>query len=172
MDDIKTITTSLTVNAKTKEYLITGALILVPLLLSGPQLLIGTTVNFLLYLTAATTGKKSWLIKATLPSLATIIHGVIFGAITPFLFYLWPVISVGNWIFMQISRSNLKTPAVVKMIAGAIVKMLLLTAGAALLFRFGVIPAILVKSMGIVQLLTATVGGLLAMAVVRKEDGR
>ena len=142
---------------KIKSLFLTDGLILIPLILSGPQLLIGTAVNFLLCKTAAGSQPKERWIAAALPSLAVIIHGVLFSSFTIYLLYLWPIITLGNWVFMRVGQGKLKYLPV-----AAIGKMLILTAGATLLFQLKIIPTGLVTSMGVIQLTTAMIGGLLA----------
>ena len=145
-------------DSKIKSLFLTGGLILVPLVLSGPQLLIGSAVNFLLCKTAAGSQPKERWIAAGLPSLAVIVHGALFSSFTIYLLYLWPIITLGNWIFMRVGQGKLKY-----LPAAAIGKMLILTAGATLLFQLKIIPAGLVASMGVIQLATAMIGGLVAV---------
>lgn len=154
MDRTEAITVGAVSDTKTKDLILTGGLILIPLAWSGPQILIGSVVNFLLCLTAKNSQPKSWWLKAALPSLAVILHGVLFGSFTYYLFYLWPIITVGNWVYMRVGKSNLP--------AAAIIKMLILMTGATLLSQFKIIPAVMIRSMGTIQLVTALIGGLAA----------
>ena len=114
-------------------------------------MLIGSIVNFLL-----ATQSKNILVKSSLPSLAVIAHGVLFKTFTPYLFYLWPVITLGNFVFIKLfSQTNL--------LVAAVVKMLILLTGAILLSQLKIIPNVLVNSMGIIQLITAVIGGTAAI---------
>lgn len=154
MERSQTITTKLFIDTKIKDLILTGMLILIPLAWSGPQLLIGSVVNMLLCLTTKVSQPKSWWIKAALPSLAIIIHGVLFGSFTIYLFYLWPVITLANWVYMKVGQS--------KLLLASVIKMLILITGATLLSWQNVIPATMVNSMGVIQLVTAMIGGLMA----------
>lgn len=154
MEKVQTITTRFIIDTKTKDLFLTGMLILIPLIWSGPRLLIGSTVNMLLCLTAKTSSPKSWWIKAALPSLAVIIHGVLFGSFTIYLLYLWPIISISNLMYMKIGQS--------KLLLASVIKMLILIVGSTLLSQYNVIPAIMVNSMGAIQFVTAMIGGLMA----------
>ena len=154
MEKTQTITTGLSIDTKTRDLVLTGMLILIPLLWSGPQLLIGSIVNLLLCLSAKTTEPRSWWIKAALPSLAVIVHGVLFGSFTIYLFYLWPIITLGNWVYMRVGQS--------KLLLASVIKMLILIMGATLLSWQKVIPVTMVTSMGVIQFVTAMIGGLMA----------
>jgi len=165
MDRIQTIAVKPILDTKTKNLILTGTLILIPLIWSGPQLLIGSVVNLLLCLTAATSQPRHWYLKAALPSLAVIIHGVLFSSFTIYLLYLWPIITLGNWVYMSVNQSKLKVLSKIKLPAAAIIKTLILIAGATLLFQLKMIPAVLVNSMGTIQLVTALIGGLIAATI-------
>ncbi len=162
MERTQTITAGLFIDTKTRDLILTGILILIPLAWNGPQLMIGSIVNMLLCLTAKTSQAKSWWIKAALPSLAVIIHGVLFGSFTIYLFYLWPIITLGNWVYMRIGKSNLRTHKVSKLLVASAIKMLILITGATLLSHQKIIPIVMVKSMGMIQFITAMIGGLMA----------
>ena len=62
--------------SKPKELVITLAMLFIPLIWSGPQLLIGLVINMLLCISAKTSHPKRWLLMAALPSLAGIIYNV------------------------------------------------------------------------------------------------
>lgn len=160
MNRTQTITIGVISNTKIRELILSGLLILIPLTLSGPQLLVGSIVNLLLLLSAATSQSKTWWIKAAIPSLAAITHGVLFGFFTPYLLYLWPVITLGNWLYMRLSKN--------KLILAIITKTLVLWLGTLLLSQFKIVPQLIVSNMGVVQLVTATIGGLGATIFIIK----
>jgi len=138
----------------TKPQLLIGLLVLIPLAISGPQLLLGSIVNSLLIILSTTSPRKNWLILSAIPSLMAIIHGAIFGFFTPYLFYLWPIITMGNWVYMNYGQRG--------PLLAIITKTLILYIGATVLFELKIIPQILVGSMGIIQLLTASIGAVAA----------
>lgn len=159
---IQTIAVGTVMDSKTKEVLITLGLVVIPFVWSGPQLMVGSVVNMLLCLTAANSQPKSWWIKAALPSLAVVARGGLFNSFTPYLLYLWPIITLGNWVFMSIGQSKLKALAKIKLPVAALIKMLILMTGATVLAQLKIIPTVMVGSMGIIQLVTALIGGTLS----------
>jgi hypothetical protein len=168
MDRTQTLAVGTTLDTKTFEWFLTGTLILVPLIFAGPQLLVGSVTNMLLCLFAITSNQKNWLLKAAaLPSLAAVAHGVMFGVFTPFLLYLWPIITLANWVYMNVWRNKTITQPVLRLIAASLLKVAILTIGATLLFQLKVIPAVILTSMGIIQLSTAFMGGLGAILIFR-----
>ena len=142
--------------SKPKELVITLAMLFIPLIWSGPQLLIGLVINMLLCISAKTSHPKRWLLMAALPSLAVIIHGVMFRSFTMYLVYLWPIITVANLVYMRIGTTRYR------FWGAAVVKTGLLFSGAMLLYTFKLIPSILLTSMGPIQLVTALLGGMAA----------
>ena len=168
MDRAQTITIEANVDTKTKEWFLTGTLVLVPLILGGPQLLVGSVVNMLLCLFAATSHPKNWLLKAAaIPSLAAVAHGVIFGIFTPFLLYLWPIITLANWVYMNVWRSKTIFLPISRLMAASTVKVMILVVGATFLFHLKLIPDVILNSMGMIQLATAIIGGIGAMLIFK-----
>jgi hypothetical protein len=169
MDIVKTQTLAVGTlsDVKAKEIFVTGLLVLIPLVWSGPQLVVGSFVNMLLCLAARTSRPNSWLIKAALPSLAVIIHGVLFNSFTIYLFYLWPVIAIGNLIYMKIGQGKSDINKWAKLPVAAGVKMLVLMSGAVVMAHFKIIPLALVSSMGVIQFATAMIGGLMAFLWIK-----
>ncbi|MFA7717114.1 MAG: hypothetical protein WC875_00140 [Candidatus Absconditabacterales bacterium] len=149
-----------------QTLLFVSILFCLPLFLSGPQLLVGSLVNFFLI---GATGKlsrsKAWPL-AFLPSIAAVLHGVIFGPFTIFLVYMMPAIWIGNLILMyavsHFSRQRLG------ILTGSVVKVLFLFLVAFLLFHSALLPKIFLTAMGIMQFATVLIGGS-AYLLLRKK---
>jgi len=138
---------------------------LIPFLISGPQWLTGTLVNSFLFLSAAST-KKTKLTIVVLPSIAALTHGLLFGKFTPFLFYFLPFIWIGNLILIS-SFSTLKktTPYPVAILFSSLFKFFAIYLSALFYFQFHIVPKLFLSSMGLVQLATAIIGGILATSI-------
>jgi len=138
----------------------------IPILISHPQWITGTVINCLLYLTAEKLSNKSILPVVILPSLGAITYGVLFGPQTVFLYYFLPFIWLGNYLLITVFSLTKKQNFVLRVIVSALAKYLLLFIFARMYFNFRIVPELFVTSMGIVQLITAFSGGLLAYSVL------
>ncbi|MFP4510770.1 MAG: hypothetical protein ACLFNQ_11635 [Spirochaetaceae bacterium] len=150
-----------TEESRTLEMLgIASIAFLVPFLLGGPQILVGTVVNGALIYAALRGRWTQALPVVMLPSIAVLSRGVIFGGLTPFLLVLMPYIWISNVILVSGIRfcSRGRCPAAVAIIASCVVKVAFLYASALLLARSGLIPGAMVNSMGTMQLVTALAG--------------
>jgi len=150
---------------KYAEILIYATAFLVPLVLSGPQLVVGTIVNACLFLAAENWSTKQLIPLAILPSLAAILHGVVLGAFTPFLLYMAPFIWLGNGVLM-LSYRLMKAKSVGLAVGlAAAVKAVFLLSVASLLVGQQILPTVFLTSMGALQLATALFGGATAQLV-------
>jgi len=137
----------------------------IPLFFSSPQLITGTLINCLLFLTADRLSKKEIIPVIVLPSLGAIAHGVLFCPQTVFLYYFLPFIWIGNYMLIAVFSVFNKQPYGIRIGLAAVAKYLILQLFAQLYFRNGIVPVIFVSSMGYIQLITALVGGILAYGV-------
>lgn len=140
------------------------AVITVPFMLGGPQWLVGTIVNTILFLGAMKVEKKNWWLMVVLPSMAVAARGLIFGPFTWFLIYFMPVIWLGNLVLMYLF-SRVKGWEGVGI--ASLVKVLILFGAASIYFRMGLIPRMFLRTMGIMQLMTAMAGGIIAIYLMR-----
>ena len=141
---------------------------LVPLIFSGPQIIVGSVVNTLLFIGANVLDKKKILVLIALPSSGALGHGVFFGPQTYFLFYFLPFIWIGNGIMVGIYRENkLIGNSIIRIILSCAAKALFLYMAAVVYFSFHIVPHLFVVSMGMVQLETALIGGLLALIILK-----
>ena len=140
-------------------------LFFLPLLLSGPQLLVGSIVNLLLIGAVQKLSRsKAWPL-AFLPSIGAVLHGVVFWPFTMFLVYMMPAIWLGNFVLMymfkHISQQRLG------ILTWSIAKAALLFLVAFVLIQSHVLPSIFLQAMGIFQLATALIGGYTFLGVKR-----
>lgn len=134
---------------------------LIPALFSAPQWVTGTVVNALLFMAALKLSKKDLVIICVLPSLGAVTHGVLFGPQTVFLYYFLPFIWVSNYVLVRVFAATKRYVFFVRVIVSSVAKYLVLAAASHVYFRSGIVPAVFVTSMGIIQLITAVSGGLL-----------
>jgi len=155
MDRAKTLSLRKIVTFETMVFSIA---FLVPLLFNNVQLVTGSIVNAVLFLSATRLQNKKLLFLAVLPSIGALAHGILFGAFTIYLVYFLPCIWIGNYILMQIARSKSMTIA-------AIAKCLLLFVVAYIYVYFHIVPKIFLTAMGPLQLATAFFGGMVAVGI-------
>lgn len=136
----------------------------IPFLLRGPQLLVGSSVNFLFILAISQYKFKEIAPALLLPSVASYSYGLLFGGATNFLLYLIPVITIANAIYV-LSFKNIETKYV-NVLAAAALKALFLFGCTYILVNTIGLPELFLTAMGITQFITASAGGLLASMVI------
>lgn len=143
--------------------------VLVPFLLRGPQLLVGSTVNFMLALCAVNVrGWKKITPLIVLPSLSALAGGFLFGPFTIFLVYMVPFIWIGNTILVLVFKYlyvGNKKKYWLTLGSAAFLKAAFLFSVAFILVLSGVLPPVFLMAMGLVQLATALIGGTFAYPV-------
>lgn len=163
--ETKTITLPKT-TTQVLEYSLFATSFLIPFFISGPQLLTGTIVNTLLYIFAVKAKSKNTLPIVILPSIGAVLNGVLFGKFTVFLLYLLPFIWIGNYVLVQsFSYLNRKYPFIISVMGSSILKWLVLFFAAYMLTFAKVVPMIFLQLMGLFQLYTALLGGLVALFI-------
>ena len=151
------------------------AAFLIPFLLGQPQLLVGSMVNCALVFGAFNYPKKVALSLMVMPSLAILSRGLIFGPMTYYLIYLIPAIWLANFSLVSLIkylylRCRLNKYLSVSMAIAA--KVIILYAVVWLLVGSNILPKTFTISMGIIQLYTAAIGGVLAITmqkIVKKQ---
>jgi hypothetical protein len=141
---------------------------IIPFVLDGPQLLVGTLVNALLIRSALTLPVKRTLPIAFAPSAGAVMHGALFGPFSLFLIYFMPVIWAGNMILVYTFRT--KFNYAIKLATGAIAKSGFLFAAAYLLYSANAVPALFLTAMGMTQIVTAALGGIIAYLFFKAEQ--
>jgi len=150
------------------ELLIYTIIFTIPLVLSGPQWITGTLVNYLLLMYAITFPKKNIILIAVLPSIAALGNSILFGLLTPFLLYFLPFIWIGNIVLMKFVRYCYPRKCLTRaLFLSAATKSIIIFSAAAIYFHFEIVPRIFLYSMGIMQLYTAFAGGLLTFITLK-----
>lgn len=146
-------------------YLLPGLAFTIPLVISGPQILTGTIVNCLLFSSSFYLSRKNQTLVAVGPSIGALLNGLIFGTFTPYLAYFLPVIWIGNMIMMRSFAALKDKGAATRIIVPSMLKSALLFVFAFAFFKLGMVPKIFLTAMGIFQLATAVVGGMLFLTI-------
>lgn len=98
-----------------------------------------------------------------MPSVSVLSRGLIFGPFTPALAWMLPFIWMGNlvmcWIFKKMKEGKDGKEDIGGILIAAIVKAGLLFLAALVLFNFNVVPKIFLTSFGLMQFVTALLGG-------------
>ena len=146
-----------------------------PFVLGHPQILVGVIVNAMLIVGATYIKGNKILPLILLPSIGVLTAGVLFGTYTIFLLYLIPFIWIGNAIYvyvykhLNIAKHGLKNNALGIGFA-SILKAGFLFGITFVLVQLTVIPAVFLIAMGVLQLTTALLGGILAVSIVKVRE--
>jgi len=166
------INTSISINTFLKTYsfpLLSSFAFLVPFALNHSQILTGTLVNTTLFLSAYFFPKKYQLPLLVLPGLGVLTRGALFGPFTLFLVYFLPFIWFGNYLLINVFQKANKSFGVLPAIfLSAFAKQALLLLSARFYFSAKIVPAVFLTSMGSIQLITAILGGLIALIIINK----
>ena len=138
------------------------------------QIIVGSIVNMSLILTALyTKGIVKTIAIATLPSMSTILGGLIFKDITLYSKTMIPAIWIGNFSFIMLYKLlyvNKKVNYPISAIIAIIVKAAIIYLGFTIMVNIMTVPmpvkTTLNTAMGVTQLITATSGSILAFLVV------
>lgn len=135
-----------------------------PFMLGHPQWLVGTIVNSSLVLAGLNLKNYKVLPIILLPSLAILTRGLIFGPYTIFLLYMIPFIWIGNAILVFAMKFN-RLNKWLRMMAGSFLKTAFLFIAAFIMVNLNILPALFLTTMGLFQLYTALVGGVIALGI-------
>ncbi|MFA5412460.1 MAG: hypothetical protein WC350_03905 [Candidatus Micrarchaeia archaeon] len=141
---------------------------MIPVLLGHPQLLVGIVVNAFLVLAALNMDAKKVIPLALIPCMGAIARGVLFGPFTFALVYMVPFIWAGNMVLIYAMKYLVAGKGMNYLIslgAGSLLKAGLLFGAAYVLLQFSLVPALFLEAMGVVQLITAVAGGILAFVL-------
>lgn len=173
--DIKKIT-----NVVTTILIVIGAFV-VPTFLAKviplgkyQQIIVGTIVNMSLILTALyTKGTVKTIAIVTLPSISTILGGLLFGGMTLYSKTMLPSIWIGNFAFIllyKILYINKKIQYPISAIIAVLVKVAIIYLGFTIMINTMTVPDMVKQtlniSMGITQLITGASGSILAFFIV------
>ncbi len=137
------------------------------------QLIVGSIVNLMIVMAAFHLKKWEAMPLMILPTIGVISAGALFGTFTKYLLYMMPFIWVGNFLLFagvkKLYVEKKKNYALALPIA-AIVKTALLFAVAFIFVSMGLMPSIFLTAMGIVQLVTALIGGIVAFGYLKARE--
>jgi hypothetical protein len=137
----------------------------IPIFFNAPQLITGSVINCLLFLASNRLSKFAFIPLMLLPSLGTMIHGIMFGPQTVFLYYFLPFIWIGNIVLVSISIRLSSYPNAIRIFASSAGKFLFLQLFALWYVQLHIVPPLFAASMGYIQLATAVLGGILAFGI-------
>lgn len=141
----------------------------VPFFLSTQQLITGTLVNLALFLAAKTLEPKQAWPMIFFPSLAVLSRGLIFGPMTKFLIIFLPFIWLGNLVLVSVFRKTQPRLGYWWGISlAALGKFVLLFLLAHLFFQLNLVPRLFLQTMGVNQLITASLGGLVSILILKR----
>lgn len=146
-------------------YLFPALAFTIPFLVSGPQLLTGTLVNCLLFSSSYYFMRKNQIMVAVGPSIGALLNGLVFGGLTPYLAYFLPAIWIGNVILMRSFLALKNRSFAIKIVIPTLLKSLFLFVFAYAFYNTGLVPKIFLTAMGLFQMTTAVMGGLLFLLV-------
>ncbi len=154
-------------NENIQITIIYAAAFLVPFLFKQPQLLIGSVINFFLILSISRFGIKRILPLVFIPSISSLLSGVLFGTFTPYLIYMIPFIATANLIYV-LSFKYIKIK-VLRVVLSALLKASFLFSCAYILVNTLHIPQIFLTTMGAMQFFTAIIGGIVGEILIAKS---
>lgn len=145
---------------------------------SNSQIIIGSIVNTALIITAINLkGWKKIIGVVTMPSIATILGGYVFGTASVFMVYMIPAIWVGNFALIytyKLLMLSKNKNYFLAGIMGILIKVAIIFASFSVLNLFGIFPEKMVSSlqnaMGLTQLITATIGMFIAFVIYKIEN--
>ncbi len=136
------------------------AAFLIPFIVSGPQILVGSVVNAILFASSLKFSGKQLFPLVFLPSLAVILRGMLFGPLTPVLILLLPSIWLGNMVLVLTSKTlNGSAIKPLGILLPSLTKSLVILGFALTLYHWSLVPKMFVTSMGTTQFATAALGG-------------
>jgi len=130
----------------------------IPLLFNGSQIITGSIINTLLFISAAKLSKRTLPFMAVIPSLGAVSNGILFGPFTIYLVYFLPFIWIGNYLLMYITKTH-------NMWIASFIKSIFLFLIAYVFVSLHIVPKIFLTAMGVIQLGTALIGGIAASAI-------
>jgi len=139
------------------------------------QVIVGSIVNMSLILTALyTKGIIKTLAIVTLPSVSTILGGVLFEDITLYAKVMIPAIWLGNFILVYLYKClflKYKYNYIISAIFSTFLKVMVIYLGFTMMIKVMSVPENVIQtlsvSMGVMQAITATNGSIIAFSVMK-----
>lgn len=141
------------------------------------QIIVGSIVNTALIMSAIhIKGWKKIIGIVTMPSISTVLGGYVLGTASVYMVYMIPAIWLGNLAliyFYKLILLEKKKNYFLAGVLGIIVKVFVIFGFFEILNAFGIFPAKLVTNlqmaMGLTQLITASIGMLIAFTIYKIE---
>lgn len=141
------------------------------------QIIIGSIVNTALVVTAINlNGWIKILGVVTMPSISTVLSGYVFGSASTYMVYMIPAIWLGNFALVYLYKLLLLDKNMNYFftgVIGVIVKVAIIFLSFNVLNLFNIFPEKLVNTlqnaMGLTQLITASIGVVVAFAIYKAE---
>lgn len=147
---------------------------------SNSQLVVGSIVNTALIMTGLNLkGWRKMLLVATLPSLSAVGSGYIFGNLTKVTIFMIPGIWLGNFVLIMLMKylyANKKINYVLSAGVSIIVKVAIIFGvlniwmAASVLPNQGAVADTLRNTMGLTQLITATIGAIISGVIIKYRE--
>jgi hypothetical protein len=153
------------------EMLALGSIgFLLPVAFGHPQLLVGALVNAFLIRSAVSLPSNKLAPVIMAPAVGALARGVLFGPYTYYLALMVPFIWVGTALLVYAFKARLANGwnYAATLVAGSMVKTAFLYLAAFVLYSVGLIPAVILGAMGVMQFTTAVLGGLVAYPLSRR----
>lgn len=140
---------------------------LLPFLLNQPQLLVGSIVNLGLIYIAINFKGRELLPAIFLPSLASVLNGVLLSSLTPFIAPLMPLIWISNALLVFSIRYFLlhKKYLLISLSLAGIFKVVVLFTGTWILVSALNFPTVLLNAMGLMQLFTISIASTIYLII-------
>ncbi len=146
------------INENFQLALISLVSFLIPFFFRQPQLVIGSIINLLLIFSVSKFDPRKLLPLIFIPSISSLLSGVLFGTFTPYLIFVIPFIAIANLIFI-LAFKFIKY-RYIRVVVSALLKASFLFSCTYIISKFVYIPDIFFATMGIMQLITALMGAL------------
>lgn len=142
------------------------------------QIIVGSVVNTALIMSAINLkGWKNILGVVTMPSISTMLSGYVFKSASVYMVYMIPAIWIGNFVLIyayKLLMLSKEKNYFLAGVVGVVAKVLVIAGGFMLLKSFGIFPdkliANLQKAMTATQLITATIGTIIAFGIYKLEN--
>lgn len=147
---------------------------------SNSQIIVGSIVNTALIITGL--NLKGWrrlVLVATLPSLSAVGSGYVFGNLTKVTIFMIPGIWLGNFALIMLMKyfyANKKTNYILSAAVSVIVKVAIIFSvlniwmAASVLPNQGAVATTLRDTMGLTQLITATIGAIISIVIIKCKE--
>jgi hypothetical protein len=144
---------------------------MLPFAIGAPQIIIGILVNALIIRSALSLPSYKTLPVIFTPSIGAIAQGALFGPLNVFLIFMMPFIWSGNLILLYAFKAKIAHGYnyLLTLLAGSAAKAGFLFLAAYILYSASMIPEVFLSSMGVMQFVTAFLGGIMAYAQLKAE---